>query len=62
MSQSWHKRKARLGALLQITGASSQTEDEDQLLGVALDRILHGQRVIGKTGKSRTTGQLKSDI
>jgi hypothetical protein len=36
-------RKARLGALLQSSG----DEEED---GLALDRILHGQSVIAKTG------------
>jgi hypothetical protein len=43
MFTSWLKRKARLGALLQSSG----DEDED---GLALDRILHGQSVIAKTG------------
>ena len=43
MFTSWLKRKARLGALLQSNG----DEDED---GLALDRILHGQSVIAKTG------------
>ncbi|EGN94476.1 hypothetical protein SERLA73DRAFT_188399 [Serpula lacrymans var. lacrymans S7.3] len=42
MSLSWLKRKARLGSLL----SSSGDEDEE---GLALDRILHGQSVIGKT-------------
>ncbi|THH16333.1 hypothetical protein EW146_g4295 [Bondarzewia mesenterica] len=45
MSSPWIKRKARLGALLQSNG------DEDAE-GVALDRILHGQSVIGKTSKT----------
>jgi hypothetical protein len=44
MSLSWHKRKTRLNRLLKSTG----DENED---GMALDRILHGQRVIGKTCK-----------
>ena len=44
-STSWLKRKARLGTLLQSNG----DEDED---GLALDRILHGQSVIAKTGMS----------
>lgn len=43
MFTSWLKRKARLGTLLQSSG----DEDED---GLALDRILHGQSVIAKTG------------
>jgi hypothetical protein len=46
-STSWLKRKARLGTLLQSNG----DEDED---GLALDRILHGQSVIAKTGMSGT--------
>jgi len=45
MFTSWLKRKARLGTLLQSNG------DEDQD-GLALDRILHGQSVIAKTGLS----------
>ena len=45
MYNSWQKRKARLIALLD-TG-----EDEDAQ-GLALDRIVHGQSVIGKTCKS----------
>ena len=42
MSSPWIKRKARLSKLLQ------NNEDEDAE-GLALDRILHGQSVIGKT-------------
>jgi hypothetical protein len=45
MFTSWLKRKARLDTLLQSNG------DEDQD-GLALDRILHGQSVIAKTGLS----------
>ncbi|KAJ6618218.1 kinase-like domain-containing protein [Mycena sp. CBHHK59/15] len=41
----WLKRKARLRALLKTT------EDEEEA-GLALDRILHGQNVIGKTAKT----------
>ena len=44
MSLSWHTRKARLGNLLDSQG----NEDDDAL---ALDRLLHGQSVIGKTGQ-----------
>ncbi len=39
----WRTRKTRLNELLGGEG------DEDSR-GVALDRILHGQSVIGKTG------------
>ncbi|KAJ3784639.1 kinase-like protein [Lentinula aff. detonsa] len=46
MSLSWIHRKTRLQELLKSRG----DEDED---GLALDRLLHGQLVIGKT--SRTT-------
>ncbi|EKM50167.1 uncharacterized protein PHACADRAFT_213919 [Phanerochaete carnosa HHB-10118-sp] len=46
MSGSWRKRKTRLNSLLNDDG------DEDAK-SLALDRILHGQTVIGKT--SRTT-------
>ncbi|KAF8201369.1 kinase-like domain-containing protein [Mycena galopus ATCC 62051] len=45
MSTPWLKRKARLRALLKTTA------DEDEA-GRALDRILHGQNVIGKTAKT----------
>jgi len=44
MFTSWLKRKARLGTLVQSSG----DEDED---GLALDRILHGQSVVAKTGE-----------
>jgi len=44
MSLSWTKRKTLLGSLL-----NSSDDDEE---GLALDRILHGQRIIGRTGKS----------
>ncbi|KAH7919938.1 hypothetical protein BV22DRAFT_1022106 [Leucogyrophana mollusca] len=43
MSLLWSTRKTRLDALLNSNG----DEDEE---GLALDRILHGQSVIGKTG------------
>ncbi|PFH47507.1 hypothetical protein AMATHDRAFT_6687 [Amanita thiersii Skay4041] len=46
MSLSWSHRKTRLAELLRSQG----DEDAD---GLALDRLLHGQNVIGKT--SRTT-------
>jgi hypothetical protein len=42
MSSKWQKRKTRLRELLN----SSEDNDEE---GLALDRILHGQSVIGKT-------------
>lgn len=44
MSISWSKRKTRLIKLLE------SGEDEDTV-SLALDRILHGQSVIGKTCK-----------
>ena len=43
---SWLQRKSKLAALLRSNG----DEDAD---GVALDRLLHGQNVIGKTRKDR---------
>ncbi|KAI0270458.1 kinase-like domain-containing protein [Gloeopeniophorella convolvens] len=52
MSTLWLKRKARLGTLLQSSG----DEDED---GLALDRILHGQSVIGKTSKTIEVDKLR---
>ncbi|KAJ7583645.1 kinase-like domain-containing protein [Mycena floridula] len=45
MSLTWPRRKARLRALLQSQG----DEDNDAL---ALDRLLHGHSVIGKTTKT----------
>lgn len=44
MSQSWPKRKARLQALLLLQNQSDEEEE-----GIALDRILHGQSVIGQS-------------
>lgn len=44
MSLPWTHRKERLATLLKTTG---NNEDEDS---VALDRVLHGHSVIGKTG------------
>ncbi|KAG6844754.1 hypothetical protein H0H87_003977 [Tephrocybe sp. NHM501043] len=45
MSLSWGQRKLRLASLLNSRG----DEDEE---GLSLDRILHGQSVIGKTAKT----------
>jgi hypothetical protein len=44
MSASWTQRKERLSFLLSSEG----DEDAD---GLALDRLLHGQNVIGKTSE-----------
>ncbi|CCM00758.1 uncharacterized protein FIBRA_02798 [Fibroporia radiculosa] len=52
MSLSWSKRKSRLAALLNID------EDEDAQ-ALALDRILHGQNVIGKTSKTTQIDSLR---
>ncbi|KAI6040714.1 kinase-like domain-containing protein, partial [Pisolithus marmoratus] len=41
MSLSWAERKVLLGSLL-------QAQDDDEM-GLALDRVLHGQNVVGKT-------------
>lgn len=49
MSLPWLQRKQRLASLLKSQG----DEDED---GLALDRILHGQSVIGKTCQSPAIG------
>lgn len=43
MSVSWAERKDLLSSLLQVRG------DDDE--GIALDRVLHGQNIIGKTCK-----------
>ncbi|KAH9951165.1 kinase-like protein [Amylocystis lapponica] len=53
MSASWFKRKARLDALLDVNG------DEDDAEALALDRILHGQSVIGKTSKTAEIDALR---
>ena len=45
MSLTWTQRKARLSLLLNIQG----DEDAEALV---IDRLLHGQTVIGKTCKS----------
>ncbi|KAF8066601.1 kinase-like protein [Lyophyllum atratum] len=45
MSLSWVQRKARLALLL-------KSQDDEDAEGLALDRILHGQSVIGKTAKT----------
>ncbi|KAJ6598203.1 kinase-like domain-containing protein [Mycena vulgaris] len=52
MSTPWLTRKARLRALLKTTS------DEDAA-GLALDRILHGQNVIGKTTKTAEIDALR---
>ncbi|KAJ3767254.1 kinase-like protein [Lentinula raphanica] len=52
MSLSWVHRKTRLQGLLKSTG----DEDED---GLALDRLLHGQLVIGKTAKTAEIDTLR---
>ena len=44
MSSRWLKRRTRLRELLTT---SVQDEDEEAL---AIDRVLHGQNIIGKTG------------
>ncbi|KAJ3507797.1 hypothetical protein NLJ89_g6103 [Agrocybe chaxingu] len=52
MSLSWHQRKARLASLLKSSG----DEDAD---GIALDRLMHGQSVIGKTSKTTEIDDLR---
>ncbi|KAF8964501.1 kinase-like domain-containing protein [Flammula alnicola] len=52
MSVSWHQRKTRLASLLKSHG------DEDAE-GVALDRLMHGQSVIGKTSKTTEIDALR---
>ncbi|KAF8917891.1 kinase-like domain-containing protein [Mucidula mucida] len=50
---SWNTRKSRLQELLKSRG----DEDED---GLALDRLLHGHSVIGKTGEGPRTNEIES--
>ncbi|KAJ7621379.1 kinase-like protein [Roridomyces roridus] len=52
MSTPWAKRKARLRALL-------KNPQDDLAEGLALDRILHGQNVIGKTAKTTEIDELR---
>ncbi|PCH44105.1 kinase-like protein [Wolfiporia cocos MD-104 SS10] len=52
MSHPWNKRKSRLRALLNSSG-----NEEDEAL--ALDRLLHGQNVIGKTAKTAEVDALR---
>lgn len=52
MSGSWRKRKTRLNSLLNDDG------DEDAK-SLALDRILHGQSVIGKTARTTQIEELR---
>ncbi|EPQ52006.1 kinase-like protein [Gloeophyllum trabeum ATCC 11539] len=52
MSMSWRNRKARLAELLQSNG-----DDDEE--GLALDRLLHGQSVIGKTAKTKEVDSLR---
>ncbi|KAG1874823.1 kinase-like protein [Suillus subluteus] len=51
MSLSWTKRKTLLGSLL-----NSSDEEEE---GLALDRILHGQRIIGRTARTAEIESLR---
>ncbi|KAF9002455.1 kinase-like domain-containing protein [Cyathus striatus] len=53
MSLSWRQRKARLATLLNVTGLGEEEE------GRAVDRILHGQSVIGKTAKTIEVDKLR---
>ncbi|KAJ7489158.1 kinase-like domain-containing protein [Mycena latifolia] len=52
MSTPWRTRKTRLRALL-------KTPSDEDAVGVALDRILHGQNVIGKTTKTAEIDALR---
>ncbi|KAH7909466.1 kinase-like protein [Hygrophoropsis aurantiaca] len=52
MSLLWSSRKTRLAALLNVHG----DEGEE---GIALDRILHGQNVIGKTARTTEIDSLR---
>ncbi|PPQ76943.1 hypothetical protein CVT24_009032 [Panaeolus cyanescens] len=52
MSLSWQQRKARLASLLKNPG-------DDDGEGLALDRIMHGQNVIGKTSKTIEVDSLR---
>ncbi|KAL1755011.1 kinase-like domain-containing protein [Schizophyllum commune] len=45
MSHSWRSRKARLSELL-------RSEGDEEADGLALDRLLHGQNVIGRTSRT----------
>jgi len=53
MSSRWLKRRTCIRELLTI---SAQDEDEEAL---AIDRVLHGQNVIGKTAKTIQVDKLR---
>ncbi|KAH9476305.1 Serine/threonine-protein kinase MRCK gamma [Psilocybe cubensis] len=53
MSLSWHQRKNRLASLLKTDGGDEDAE------GLALDRLMHGQNVIGKTAKTTEVDALR---
>ncbi|KAL4263518.1 non-specific serine/threonine protein kinase [Pleurotus pulmonarius] len=52
MDFAWHSRKTRLNVLLHSQG------DDDQD-GIALDRLLHGQSIIGKTARTAEIDSLR---
>ncbi|KAJ3573913.1 hypothetical protein NP233_g2126 [Leucocoprinus birnbaumii] len=52
MSLSWLQRKAKLSVLL-------KSEGDEEADGIALDRLLHGQKVIGKTPRTAEIDALK---
>ncbi|KAF9531501.1 kinase-like domain-containing protein [Crepidotus variabilis] len=52
MSLSWHQRKERLAVLLKSDG-------DDDADGLVLDRLMHGQTVIGKTAKTTEVDSLR---
>ncbi|KAF8188973.1 kinase-like domain-containing protein [Pholiota molesta] len=54
MSLSWRQRKTRLATLL--NGNNQGDEDAE---GVAVDRLMHGQSVIGKTAKTAEVDSLR---
>ncbi|KZT07479.1 kinase-like protein [Laetiporus sulphureus 93-53] len=54
MSLPWKKRKSRLRKLL-----NAGLDGDDDAEGLALDRILHGQSVIGKTAKTNQVDTLR---
>ncbi|CAL1715456.1 unnamed protein product [Somion occarium] len=56
MSIRWSKRKDRLVDLLGYGNGTQSSEDD---ISLALDRILHGQSVIGKTSKTTQVDDLR---
>ncbi|KAK7049875.1 hypothetical protein VNI00_005305 [Paramarasmius palmivorus] len=62
MSLPWYQRKCRLKGLLNLneeSGLESDAEDSEEKEGLAIDRLLHGQTVIGPTSRTKELESLR---